>query len=326
MKIVRLNKENQVFFAGLDPLGYLENKFRIPCVVLGAAQEGKDSDVPAGLMITGFYQEMLVVMWLYVEPDFRGQGYGDGLLETAFEMAEHAGCNYVGAYISADYGREYLCPKEEDYLRNHGFDISKKLRNRGGVLLASKMHKNDENIEVQPYDIFEGLIARLDENEANVQADSKEDSFVLESITVSKKEIASNKILNTGDVSEDVVGLGELTIPQLTRGIKQCLKKHPYHGDLDFTVFSADMFDMEISSCILENHEVTGLFLVRKAGDDYCLEYFFGIGQHGSNKQMDMLKRSARKFVEQCSEDAELQIRIFNPETRQLVKKIFDKI
>ena len=339
MKIINLKDEQKVFFAGMDPFEILEKKQVLPGFVLGAAieEKGKKRDTPVGLMICFIRDDVLVIRWFYVAPEYRKKGYGEELLAAAFDVARQGGYKYISAYMPAEYGRDYICPDAEGYFRSHAFDKIMKLADNGGSLLIGEVYDDeDEYYEVEPYDIFEKLLKNLEEDERlenlgllnKVEMDDKSDEELpeVERLTLAVTDVASCKPLVSGTDAKNIVGLNELTIPKLGRGIKRCLKKHKYEGENDLEKLSPEWFDMEISSCALLDDEVCGLFLVHKDEEGgYWAEYLYDVSKESKANLLNMLKRSATLFVNNCPRSAKVNIRIYSTETKSLLKKIFPK-
>ncbi|MBQ7707797.1 MAG: GNAT family N-acetyltransferase [Lachnospiraceae bacterium] len=338
MKIINLKDEQKVFFAGMDPFEILDKKQALPGFTLGAAieNEGK-SDTPVGLMICYFRDDIIIIRWFYVAPEYRGKGYGEELLSAALEVAKQGGYKYISAYLPAEYGRNYICPDAEEYFKAHAFDNMMMLANNGGKLISCDVFdEDDEYHEVEPYDIFEKLLKKLEEEERlenlgllnKVEMDDSKDEELaeVESITLAVTDVASCKSLKSGAGAPNVKGINELTIPKLGRGIKRCLKKHKYGGDEDLEKLTPEWYDMELSSCALEDDEVCGLFLLHKDDEGvYWTEYLYDVSKNSKINLINMLKRSAAIFVEKCPPNAKLNVNIYSAETKALIMKLFPK-
>ena len=340
MKIIELKDEQKIFFAGMDPFEILEKKQALSGFCLGAAveSEGKKSDTPVGLMVCLFRDDILIIRWLYVAPEHRKKGYGDELVSAALEIAKNGGYKYISAYMPAEYGREYICPDAEAYFRAHAFDNVMKLADNGGKLLIGDIYEDDEAeiVNVAPYDIFENLLKKLEEEERleNLglinkvdMEDSKDDELIdPQQITLSIKEIAACEVLSSGSVAKNVVSVSELTIPKLGRGIKRCSKKHKYMGGTDLEMVPPEWFDLEVSVCALEEDEVCGLFLLHKDEEGaYWTEYLYDVSKNSAINLINMLKKASRVFVEKCPPNTKLNIKVYSGETKALLKKLFPK-
>ena len=122
MKVVLLDQENVEFFYGLDPFSYLNAPLLPGIILLGAVSEEEEQDEPAGLIILEAYLDMLFIRWLFVDPEKRGQGYGDALLSAAFEAAELLDKKAIVVMYGKEPERKELCPEEREYFLCHGFD------------------------------------------------------------------------------------------------------------------------------------------------------------------------------------------------------------
>ena len=139
MKTVKINNEEKVMFRNLDPFGYLENEEMENELVLGIADDGEVSDIPVGLMFCCYDETMFLIRWIYVAPEYRGNGYGDELLSAAFTAAENAGIPEVGALITKDEDRDKICPDEEAFLKFHGFDKEVELSEDGSRMFVAEV-------------------------------------------------------------------------------------------------------------------------------------------------------------------------------------------
>ena len=164
MKLVLIKEEEKVLFAELDPFGFLDSEERVNELCFGAVEEGEDGDIPVGLMICFHDDELMMVRWLLVAPEYRGKGYGDELLSAAFTAAQNAGLKEVGAYLTKDKDRELICPDEEMYLKMNAFDREVTVSDDGSrVFIADVYAEDDEEMEgIKPYDIFENLMKELE--------------------------------------------------------------------------------------------------------------------------------------------------------------------
>lgn len=129
MNIIRLKKEQGIYFQQMDPLMYLE-RLDIPgYFALGVIIEDEKSrtDKPVGLMICSVATDGLVIEWLGISEDYRSQGFGEELLVKAFDIAKENGLKNLYAYFCGEYGRELVCDREETYFREKLFVKEKKL-------------------------------------------------------------------------------------------------------------------------------------------------------------------------------------------------------
>jgi len=129
MKILQLTKNQTELFADMDPL-MMSEKLEFPGhIALGAVEreESTMEDIPAGLMICSLQEDHLVIEWLYIATEFRGQGIGEKFLLMAFEMAADGNLRTVCAYVNQEYGRNLVCVGEEDYFKEHLFTAEQEL-------------------------------------------------------------------------------------------------------------------------------------------------------------------------------------------------------
>lgn len=129
MKIGRLTKEQIDFFADMDPLLMLERLEFPNCFALAATETDMQTreELPAGLMICAKSDERLIIEWIYVAPSYRMQGVGEQLLVEAFDIAKQLQLPEICAYVNREFGREMVCPGEEEFLKDHLFDKEQQL-------------------------------------------------------------------------------------------------------------------------------------------------------------------------------------------------------
>ena len=338
MKIINIKDDQKAYFLGFDPFELLDKKQSREGFFFGAAEEGEASDTPVGLMICLLDKDVLVIRWLFVDPEYRGKGYGDALLEKAFLVAEKAGCKHVSAYLPKEYGRDFICPFEEEYFKAHAFDQSVQgVRNGGTLMVADILEGEDDLWEVKPYRMFEKLLQQLDEEEREIdrglmniidstQAEDEE-NIASQEVLITADEIAKrliSKRRNTG-----AVGISELTVPKLGRGIRRCEKKHAYKdGEENLYELSPECFDMELSSCVMEEDEVSGLFLIRKdEAGEFWAEYLYDVSNCFEEHLRYMIMRSASCFVDAYPPETKLHVCIRKEKVKALVKRLFpDKV
>ncbi len=123
MKVVHLKDDERAYFLDLDPLHMMRRADLAGGFILGALEEAENGteDTPAGLLICARMEDMLWIIWMYVLPEYRMQGIGDALLERVARMAEGGGIPRIGAYFCDVDGRAAVCPGDEGYFREHGF-------------------------------------------------------------------------------------------------------------------------------------------------------------------------------------------------------------
>ncbi len=103
MKTVRIDETIVDAFRGMDPFETLDSLPVKGSFVLGSVAREGDTDVPVGLLVGAIEEDRLVVYWLFVDPDYRGEGLGSNLLRLAFEEADRRDLSQVAARISDEY-------------------------------------------------------------------------------------------------------------------------------------------------------------------------------------------------------------------------------
>ena len=359
MKIIRLNQDNMDYFKGLDPFCYLEKKHPIPVLYLGAAREGERTDIPVGLAMCGLFHEAVVLFWLYVEPAYRGNGYGDALLSKVFEIAENGGKRFVAALLGNEYGRALVCQGEREYLTYNMFYRGSGRTN--GNVMVSLVSGDDEELFAEGIDVTDELYNRLNEmleaeekGEVFEFSDGKSvmDTRDIEGIlreeeiaehtleggdfTITCDKLAENERLVITDkekalMSKEntrITGLADISLHMFSDAIKTCLKQHPY-GSFEGSLkkLPVEWFEKDISSCAIKDAVVTGLLLVHKDEEGTIWgEYLFDTSKNRRNNSILMIKRSAAALLKRYPKETRVVIRRYNEETRKLVEVLFGKI
>ncbi|MBQ8945850.1 MAG: GNAT family N-acetyltransferase [Lachnospiraceae bacterium] len=91
-------------------------------------------------------QDALIIRWLYVAPDKRGQGYGDALLSAALDAALSVGKNTVAAMFGPEPERDTICPDEREYFEYHGFDREELIGDYDDPMMVMDINKNINEI------------------------------------------------------------------------------------------------------------------------------------------------------------------------------------
>ncbi len=101
MKTVQLTGDLLNAFMNLDPFDQAEVLMLKGSFALGVTERAQDgTDTPAGILIAAQEDERLVIRWIYVLPEYRGEGIGSHLLQMAFEEAVARDLSEVTARIS----------------------------------------------------------------------------------------------------------------------------------------------------------------------------------------------------------------------------------
>ena len=337
MKIVKINEEQKMLFAALDPFEMLDRKRNSPEYYLGTVLEEEGLDVPTGLMICTVERGTIVIHWLYVEPKYRGMEMGSALLSAAFDVARKGEYKQVCAYLPNLYGRNYVCPKEDEYLRYHGFDNEWKLKEQGGRLLAADVGESDDTLKLSPYDMFEKILEQLEEEEdayntgllsaSDESETEKSDEKISaeEEVFFTAEDVAGSPLVKNNIEVSNVGSLNELTLNKLGRALSACLKKRPSvaYGE-ELYHLSPDWFDAEISSFVTKKDQVCGLFLVHKDEEEvFWTDYLFAFGEEANNSLLKMLRRSASAFVEKYPSNTKVVVKMRTQEIKALVEGIF---
>ncbi len=122
----------------------------------------------------------------------------------------------------------------------------------------------------------------------------------------------------------DVVCIGDITLPMLGDGIRKCSKVVPdscFGGRIKD--FPLSWFDPELSTCIITNETVTGVFLVHKDGDMLFPEYLCICGADAKADSRLLLQKAAAALWIDYPEETQIVIRCRDERTRQQIEKLF---
>lgn len=129
MRIFQLTRKDRELFLDMDPLLMMERLEFPGTFALAAVLENEETgeDIPAGLAICMDTGKSIVIEWMCVSMNHRKKGIGERLLVSVFDIAAQLGYQTVAAYLNKDYGREFICAGEENYLEERLFTETKPL-------------------------------------------------------------------------------------------------------------------------------------------------------------------------------------------------------
>lgn len=111
-------------FAKFDPFEFLRYGSEPDRVCLGTVLTGKkgEKDEPVGLMVCRNATPGIVLEWLFVHTQYRDQGIGAHLIQSAFEESRKRGLPVLYAYLGTEEHRKEVCPDEEAFLSDFGME------------------------------------------------------------------------------------------------------------------------------------------------------------------------------------------------------------
>ena len=139
IKTVLVDSSNVEYFAGCDPFSYVDTGLPDTCFMVGAVRQADSGDEPTGLIICESYYEYLIIRWLYVCPEYRGQGYGDALLSAAFDAGAAGKKTTLAVMFGNEPERKLICPGEREYFAYHGFDREEIIGISGNRMLCASL-------------------------------------------------------------------------------------------------------------------------------------------------------------------------------------------
>ena len=332
MKLVRIEKKDSDYFAELDPFGCLEKEVPFPVFVLGAVEEDKEGDTPAGLIICYPDKSVIVVRWIYVLPGYRKQGVSDLLLNAVFEIAENEGKRYVGALIIKEYGRELVCPDEEVFFKMQGFDLEVTFSSGRAKLLLTDVSDSEDDQEADDIDEFaQNLFYEysFDILGSDTKAsEMKERKKNKSDIAVSVKDVKEcDTLFNTkADFSniEEIVSIADVSFPMLGEGIRRCCKNvvDSCFGE-EIRDIPVSWYDPKLSVCSISGGAVTGLFLVHSANGTFWPEYLCASGKNSNSQCLLMVQKAAEMLIKDYPQDTKVAVHCRNQTIRGIMEKLF---
>lgn len=150
-------------FAKFDPFEFLRYGSEPDRVCLGTVLKGKkgEKDEPVGLMVCRNAVPGIVLEWLFVHTQYRNQGIGAHLIQSAFEESKKRGFSILYAYSGEEERRKEVCPEEKAFLSDFGME-EVKVMNKNAPIFSCLV----------PEERSEGALYRADvENYFRIRAD-----------------------------------------------------------------------------------------------------------------------------------------------------------
>ncbi len=327
MKIVGLKEENREYFSALDPFNIMGRECKNGAVCLGAVMREKNVEMPAGLLVFTLNENELLINWIYVEHRYRGLEIGDELLETVFDLARESGKNYVCACLPDEYGIDLVCKGGEEFLRFNGFYRDENASGRCKKLFRSEVYESNEAEKELPYGIIDKLLYVNDEDEEEflsvINGDNRSKRKAEKGdMVVTMAVIADVCAAWNGKKDRAVTALGDLTLQDFEQAVRRCLEKHGYDAyEGDPLKLGPGWYDLQISSCVITDGEVSGLFLIHKDEDGSLWpEYLFDCAQEPEPNLVKMMKKSAALAINNYPSETKVVIRMKTAKTRKLAE------
>lgn len=122
MKIYKLDEESKKMFYGLDPLSMLP-RAELGGFALGGFERNESTgfDEPVSLAVCTVKGDMLIIFWLWVEQEYRGNGFAAKMLDELLVYADMHGLKRIAAYFNSSSAGKALCVGAENFFEDHGF-------------------------------------------------------------------------------------------------------------------------------------------------------------------------------------------------------------
>ena len=126
--VLRIRSEELNLFEGLDPFGFLERLALSDHFALGnIRKDEKNKDSVAGLLTASVSRERITIEWLCTDPEYRGEGVADELMEKVEKIARDNGIGELAAMFYGDIDLKEIERDSESYFRFLGFDREEEL-------------------------------------------------------------------------------------------------------------------------------------------------------------------------------------------------------
>ena len=118
------------------------------------------------------------------------------------------------------------------------------------------------------------------------------------------------------------LGTFNLTLQDFEQAVRSCLKKHGYDTyEGDPLKLGPGWFDLQISSCVITDGEVSGLFLIHKEEDGSIWpEYLFDRAKQPASNLVKMMEKSAALAIKNYPPETKVVIRMKTKEARELAE------
>ncbi len=344
MKIIALKKNQMDYFKGLDPFELIEREDINPTLRLEAVFEGGGGDIPAGLLLGLKKDKDLFILWIFVAGAFRRRGFAEGLLSIVFQFAEKTGIEKVTAAFPDEYGRDFVCGgSDKAFFKDHGFEELKKGFMTAWVSDYKKVTFYDgPSLEDEGLALY-NLFGDTDpvEYEAPVQ-DEENEAFsgvthknwsTLELRLKNFAGLSALKSITSKSQREEheeklqIKSIGELSLMEFKQGIELCLKNKHTGFIENLADTPPEYFDMEISSCLRRDGNITGLLLLHYEEKEQAIytELLFASGEDYMKGLLNLIRFSIFSTMEKYS----LETRVILPNDdslhRPLIEKLFGK-
>lgn len=334
MRVVRIKEDQKDFFASLDPFEIMDTLKDKNAFCLGAVA-GKDlNNTPVGLMVCVLLEETLLIRWLYTDPRCRLKDIGDLLLDAAFGLAANGGRSCVCVYPPQGFGAERVCNGYEQYFRMNGFSYKDDIPGIALKLLCAHVDEAERDAAL-PYGILDDIMRdeeNIDIHEALQNAHVNGDDAAREKndddLMITAGDIAASAIVKNIKSANHAVSINDISLPCLERGLKKCLIRHPYDiFDEDILSVDPGNFDPELSCCIMDKGQISGIFLVNKEADDsFWPIYLYDMSINPVPNLLKMIQRSAIIMVKKYPPDTKVYVRMKRAEVKGLAEKWFGNI
>jgi len=142
-------------------------------------------------------------------------------------------------------------------------------------------------------------------------------------IVLTLKELKKNPVLSKKPKSY-VQSIGALTKRQLQLGINNCLFYNRKGNLEDLGFLPGEWFEPDISSCVVSDGRITGLFLTHQRGDNrLSVDLIYAAGIEYRSDILYMMRHSLSEALKKYPADTEVIMRRHSKETRALTKKLF---
>ncbi len=151
MEIIRLRPDQYQYFKRLDIVFMMGTLSVAGGFALGGIihDEERNVDLPVGLLLANQIGNTIMVQWLCIDEDYRGQGLGSEMLNKLVDLAAASGIDTIGAYFRDTDSRKFTCPHDKKYFREYGFIREESL---GGEWIGDikTMVRNNVKDEIRP--------------------------------------------------------------------------------------------------------------------------------------------------------------------------------
>ena len=122
MEIIEIQKNQFSKYADLDPFDIYNREGKTPSLVMGIKDTEDENESVVGILLAEVNRWEISIYWIFVQPEYRGKGFGERLLKSIFDLAERKNIKFVYAYFEEHFVKKNVS-HERDFFSDHYFKM-----------------------------------------------------------------------------------------------------------------------------------------------------------------------------------------------------------